>query len=145
MSSAVRRVVVTLSACALLGACQTINDLAGSGPDTPPPTVTDVPSAPPVAPAAPAGSAGQASLSGMKGEQLLSLWGEPTLRRKETGSELWTFGKPRSGCSLLVYLYPDSEGRMTVMRGEALPGGASDPAIDSCARANSLASIRPVS
>lgn len=145
MSSAVRRVAVTLSVCALLGACQTINDLSGSGSDTPAPAVTEVPTAPPPVPAAPASAGGQGSLSGLKGEQLLSLWGEPTLRRKETGSELWTYGKPRSSCSLLVYLYPDSEGRLTVMRGEALPGGASDPAIDSCARANDLASVKPVS
>lgn len=146
MSSVLRRVAATLCICTSLGACQTINELSGSGSDAPPPVTVDTPAPPVAAPIAPAGDAGRSgSLSGMNGDQLLSLWGEPTLRRKETGSELWTYGKPRSGCSLLVYLYPDSGGLLTVMRGEALPGGAGDAAIDSCARANDLSSVKPVS
>jgi len=148
MSSVLRRVAATFCICASLGACQTINDLSGSGSgtDAPSAVTVDTPTRPAAAPVAPASDAGRGgSLSGMNGDQLLSLWGEPTLRRKETGSELWTYGMPRSNCSLLVYLYPDSSGQLTVMRGEALPGGASDAAIDSCARANSLSSVKPVS
>lgn len=146
MSSVVRRVAATLCVCVALGGCQTINDISGSGSAAPPPPATvEVPSPPPTTTAGTANAGSQGSLSGMNGERLVALWGEPTLRRKETGSELWTYGKPRSSCSLLVYLYPDSDGRLTVMRGEALPGGAGDAAIDSCARANNLSSVKPVS
>jgi hypothetical protein len=94
-----------------------------------------------VAPALKPAERGQSAalLSGLDASQLLTLWGEPTVRRREAGAELWTYGKPRSGCTVLVYLYPDAGGTMAVARSEALPGGADRSAVATCARANALA------
>ena len=69
--------------------------------------------------------------------------GEPSLKRKDLGSELWQYaGK---GCTLLIYLYPSSGGGMTVSHAEAVPGGSDDAAIDACAKAAGKPSIKPVS
>jgi hypothetical protein len=75
----------------------------------------------------------------------MALWGEPVLRRKDIGSELWTYNKGGATCSVLLYLYPGSDGRMTVKRSEAVPGGSDESAIDACAKTNNLPSLKPVS
>ena len=62
-----------------------------------------------VTPAAPVGAT---SLTGQTAETLHALWGDPSLKRKDLGSELWQYsGK---GCTLLVYLYPASSGAMKI-------------------------------
>lgn len=133
------RVIGLFVACAALGGCQTLNDLTGR--TTPP---VSVPSPVPVTEAtrptpAPAPRAeGTAALAGLDAGRLLQQWGEPTVRRREAGAELWTYGKPRAGCTVLVYLYPDAGGAMTVLRSEALPGGTGPDAVMACARANAL-------
>jgi hypothetical protein len=139
---------VLLAATALLAGCQTVNSTWSSvtSPDTsqasrPAEPQTATPSAPQTAMVAPRGAPN--SLKGQTGEALQSLWGEPSLKRKDLGSELWQYaGK---GCTLLVYLYPASGGTLTVNHAEAVPGGADDAAIDACAKAAGKASIKPVS
>jgi hypothetical protein len=92
-------------------------------------------------PSAPSGA--PTSLKGQTGEALHALWGEPSLKRKDLGSELWQYaGK---GCTLLIYLYPASGGAMTVNHAEAVPGGTDDAAIDACAKAAGKPPIKPVS
>ena len=125
--------------CAVLGGCQTLNDLTG---ETGRRTTEGLPAALPPAPAqaavptppreAPAG------LAGLGSDRVIALWGEPTVRRREAGAELWTYGTPRAGCTVLVYFYPDAGGVMSVARTEALPGGTGAPAVAACARANAL-------
>lgn len=133
------QVMTTILMCAGLGACQTLGDLAGTSgvargeTRSVPASSTQTPA---VAPAQQGRSA--ALLSGLNTSQLLSLWGEPTVRRREAGAELWTYGKPRAGCTVLVYLYPDAGGAMAVVSSEALPGGTDAGAVANCARANGL-------
>jgi hypothetical protein len=81
----------------------------------------------------------------MDSERLIALWGEPNMKRKDIGSELWTYGKPNAKCSILVYVYPSKDGRKMVARGEATPGGPDENAVAACARANDLPSLKPVS
>ena len=134
------KVIATIVVCAGLGACQTLGDITGTSRDanaqTRPVPSSDAPAtilqtARKASPAAP--------LAGLDASQLLSLWGEPTVRRREAGAELWTYGKPRAGCTVLVYLYPGAGGAMTVARSEALPGGTDAGVVETCARANALA------
>ena len=129
-----------------LGACQTLSSLTGAAPTPPAPTAA-VPATPVAGPARPAPQGGVRAADGLQGldaARLLSLWGEPRLRRREEGAELWTWRVTGSGCTLLVYLYPGPDGGLAVMRGEALPGGADDGAIAACARANRLPALQPV-
>jgi hypothetical protein len=133
-----------LIATLLLAGCQTVNSTWGSisGPDAPkeqaPPPAAEP--APPVRTAmAPAPTT---SLRGQSGEALQGLWGEPSLRRKDLGSELWQYaGK---GCTLLIYLYP-TNGVLTVNHVEAVPGGQGDEAISACAKAAGKQPFKPAS
>jgi hypothetical protein len=133
------RVVGALVVCALVGGCQTLNEFTGR-------TTPALPEAAPAAAteprpeiAAPAPRTEEtSSLAGLDAARLLQIWGEPTVRRREAGAELWTYGKPRAGCTVLVYLYPGAGGAMTVTRSEALPGGTGSAAVSACARANAL-------
>ena len=138
-----------LAAVALAG-CQTVNstwssitssDSSSSGGK--PSEVQPAQTAPQVAmvtPTAPASAPG--TLKGKTSEALHALWGEPSLKRKDLGSELWQYaGK---GCTLLVYLYPSS-GAMTVSHAEAVPGGSDEAAIDACAKAAGKPPLKPVS
>jgi len=132
----------------LLAGCQTVNgawnsvtssDTTAKAPEPGPPPA---PSGSQTAMAAPAGAA-TASLNGQTGESLNALWGEPTLKRKDLGSELWQYaGK---GCTLLVYLYPANGGAMTVSHAEAVPGGSDEAAISACAKAAGKPPIKPIS
>ena len=135
-----RRVIAAIVLCAGLGACQTLGDLAGTSGAAARGTVP-VPASVALAPEAMPAERGRAAqlLSGLDVSQLLSLWGEPTVRRREAGAELWTYGKPRAGCTVLVYFYPDAGGTMKVTRSEALPGGTEAKTVANCARANALA------
>ena len=81
----------------------------------------------------------------MDSTRVLALWGEPTIRRKDIGSELWTYNKGNSKCAVLLYVYPAPDGSMSIARAEASPGGSSEDVVSACARRNSLPSLKPVS
>ena len=131
--------------------CQTMSDVASSvtgseraatpQPGANTPQVATAPSAP----SAPGPRAGAASggLSGMTADGLRGAWGEPTLKRAETGGELWQYGGP--DCAVLVYLYPGSGSAMTVSHAEAVPGGTDEAAIAACAKAAGKPSVKPTS
>lgn len=139
-------VVVLAGLCA--SGCQTLSSVTGlGGSDKPSPPPAPVVVEGPAAPAAPASTvaAKALTLKGMDSAAVMSLWGEPALRRKDIGSELWTYNKGGAPCSVLLYLYPDRDGRMLVKRSEAVPGGADDKAVDACAQSNNLPSLKPVS
>jgi len=135
------RVVGIFVACAALGGCQTLNEFTGRTTPAPPEAAPAAASQPlPESAAAQAPRATETpALAGLDAARLLQTWGEPTVRRREAGAELWTYGKPRAGCTVLVYLYPNASGAMTVTRSEALPGGTDTVAVQACARANALA------
>lgn len=144
------RHIALLVATAALAGCQTVNSTWSSITSQDAPASTQPaqeqppPSAPQTAmvtPSSPRGTPG--TLKGQTSEALQALWGEPSLKRKDLGSELWQYaGK---GCTLLIYLYPSSGGGMTVSHAEAVPGGSDDAAIDACAKAAGKPSIKPVS
>jgi len=131
-----------------LAGCQTVNNTwSNITSDSASTTTQQQPAtqaAPQTAMLPPATSTGATgSLKGQTGEAVQALWGEPSLRRKDLGSEMWQYaGK---GCTLLIYLYPSSGGTMTVSHAEAVPGGTDDAAIDACAKAAGKAPIKPVS
>ena len=133
----------------LLAGCQTVNGAWNSvtSADTTArpqePGLPAAPSGPQTAMGAPPAGAATASLNGQTSESLNALWGEPTLKRKDLGSELWQYaGK---GCTLLVYLYPANGGAMTVNHAEAVPGGSDEAAILACAKAAGKPPIKPIS
>jgi len=142
------KVAVLAVAAVALSACQTVNStwngITSSGAPSHEPSAAPAP--PPAAPpqtamATPTGPSG--SLSGQSGEALQALWGEPSLKRKDLGSELWQYaGK---GCTVLVYLYPSNSGVLTVNHAEAVPGGKSEEAIATCAKAAGKPPIKPTS
>jgi len=147
--------VVALAGLSVTG-CQTINSFTGIGGETPvSPTPVPVPVPvpapavvqPDTAPVAPAVAVAKepVTLKGMDSAAVMSLWGEPALRRKDIGSELWTYNKGGAACSVLLYLYPANDGRMTVKRSEAVPGGADERVVEACAKTNNLESLKPVS
>jgi hypothetical protein len=136
-------------AALLLAGCQTVNGAWSSVTSSDTTARPQEPGSPPnapqtamVAPTAPTGAT-STSLTGQTGESLHALWGEPTLKRKDLGSELWQYaGK---GCTLLVYLYPANGGAMTVNHAEAVPGGSDEAAISACAKAAGKPPIKPIS
>ena len=140
-----KQLVLLFAAVALAG-CQTVNSTWGSitsSSTTNEAQQPSPPTAPQMAMMPPATAPMPGSLKGQTGETLQAMWGEPSLKRKDLGSELWQYaGK---GCTLLVYLYPSSGGTMTVSHAEAVPGGTDEAAIDACAKAAGKASIKPVS
>ena len=134
-----------LIATVLLAGCQTVNNTWGSisgSPDAPkeqapPPAAEPKPATRTAMAPAPA-----TSLKGQSGEGLQALWGEPSLKRKDLGSELWQYsGK---GCSVLIYLYP-ANGVLTVNHVEAVPGGQGEDAIGACAKAIGKPPFKPTS
>jgi hypothetical protein len=140
------RKFVLVSAVALsLGACQTMSDLTG-GSDAPadePKTALPAPAAI-VPPPATASVPATGGLVGMTADALRGAWGEPVLKRNETGAELWQYGG-RGNCTLLVYLYANASNVMTVTHAEAVPGGSDEAALASCAKAAGKPSLKPVS
>lgn len=131
-------ICVAAVAAAMLGGCQTLNDVVGSSPSrAPAPAETTAPVAPSAVP--PAGAISTSGFAGLSAEGLRSAWGEPTLKRTETGAELWQYSGT-GGCTLLVYVYSGA-----VTHAEAVPGGASDAAVSACAKAAGKPSLRPVS
>jgi hypothetical protein len=140
-----QKFALLLAAVALAG-CQTVNTtwsgITSDTPSTASPAPPAAPSPPPqTAMATPSSPA--TSLSGQSGEALQALWGEPSLKRKDLGSEMWQYaGK---GCTVLVYLYPTSGGVLTVNHAEAVPGGKSEDAIATCAKAAGKPPIKPTS
>lgn len=140
---------VALLANSIAG-CQTINDVANSvtGPGSvnntqPEASAPDIVAAP-TGPAAtePRTAALSGGLAGMTADALRAAWGEPVLKRAESGSELWQYGGP--DCSLLLYLYPGVGSAMTVSHAEAVPGGADEAAISACAKAAGKPSLKPI-
>ena len=138
-----RKVSFVLVALAL-GGCQSLG--VGGSDDVPAPelTVTAPPpalTAPAVAPAPSANS----GLIGMTADALKSFWGEPSLRRKEAGAELWQYGGGGT-CALLVYLYANSASNvMTVTHAEAVPGGSDEATVATCAKAARMPPLKPIS
>jgi hypothetical protein len=140
-------IVAALIASSLAG-CQTIKDaVTGAESESDPQADVDAaqtsiaPSNPIVA--GPRATTVSGGLAGMTADGLRAAWGEPVLKRTETGSELWQYGGP--DCALLVYLYPGSGSAMTVSHAEAIPGGADESAIAACAKAAGKPSLKPVS
>ncbi len=136
-----------VAATLFLAGCQTVNGAWNSvtSSDTAAPGSPSPAAAPQTAMVAPTATTGAtpASLTGQTGESLHALWGEPTLKRKDLGSELWQYaGK---GCTLLVYLYPANGGALTVSHAEAVPGGPDEAAISTCAKAAGKPPIKPIS
>lgn len=129
----------TAIAAIVLSGCQTLNDVVGSSPAAPPaPAEAPTTVAPLMAPST-GGAISTSGLAGMSADGLRSAWGEPTLKRTETGAELWQYSGT-GGCTLLVYVYSGA-----VTHAEAVPGGASDTAVSACAKAAGKPSLRPVS
>lgn len=118
---------------------------SGEVSDEPGETLKPVLSAPPPAASAQAPSAASSGgLVGMTVETLRAAWGEPSLKRTETGAELWQYGG-QGNCTLLVYFYANAASVMTVTHAEAVPGGSDEAAIASCAKAAGKPSLKPVS
>lgn len=82
---------------------------------------------------------------GMSGETLRALWGEPSLKRTETGAEMWQYGGGGATCTLLVYLYPSAANTLAVTHAEAVPGGADEATIAACAKAAGKPPLKPIS
>lgn len=122
-----------------LSGCQTIGDITGGSSSSGP-----APAAATVAPSAPSSSGGSSAVAGISADRLRDLWGEPTLKRNETGAELWQYSGS-GNCTLLVYLYPGAGSTMTVTHAEALPGGAGEEAVNACARAAGKPPLKPIS
>lgn len=124
-----------------LAGCQTM----GLSSDTPREPVS-APVPPPVAtaPQAPTAPASSAGIVGMTSETLRAAWGEPSLKRTETGAEMWQYGG-RGNCTLLVYFYANASSVMTVTHAEAVPGGADEAALSNCAKAAGKPPLKPIS
>lgn len=139
--------LLTTAAIAISG-CQTMNSMTGgvfssSSPSreetsTPEPAPATVASTQPTAPIA-----AKNGFAGVTSDALRSAWGEPSLKRNESGAEMWQYAG--SSCTLLVYLYPGSGAGLTVSHAEAVPGGADDAAVSACAKASNKPSLKPVS
>lgn len=129
-----RLFVAAVTPALLLAGCRTLNDVVGSGSsrESAPPT-------PAIAPAPAGGPISTGGLRGMSADALRSAWGEPSLKRSETGAEMWQY-MGTGNCTLLVYVYSGA-----VTHAEAVPGGASDQAVEACARASGKPSLKPVS
>jgi len=125
-----------------LAGCQTIG-LTSSEPAEPASAI-----APPPAAAVPATETARGTASngvvGMTGEALRAAWGEPQLKRTETGAEMWQYGG-RGNCTLLVYVYANASNVMTVTHAEAVPGGSDEVALANCAKAAGMPPLKPVS
>lgn len=134
-----RRLAFVLPLLAIAG-CQTVG-LGGNEPSEPATLSAPPPVAPSAATNAPAASNG---LVGMTGDALRSAWGEPSLKRAETGAELWQYGG-QGNCTLLVYLYSNAPGVMTVTHAEAVPGGSNEAAVADCAKAAGKPPLKPIS
>lgn len=80
-----------------------------------------------------------AELRGASPERLIKLLGEPSLRRRDGGIEMWNYAAPE--CVLFFFLYPAEGGGLRVTHMEASPGGVTEAALSSCARA---AATRPI-
>lgn len=138
---------IALAAFSLAG-CQTVNSAldtigVGGAPSEPQQPMA----APPpsqlamVAPTRP--TAGSGLLAGQTADAMLSLWGEPTLRRKDVGAEMWQYTS--KSCTLMLYLYPNPSGAMTVSHAEAIPGGSDESALTACAKSSGRSSPKPIS
>ena len=124
-----------------LAGCQTMG-LSGDTPSEPA-AAASTPAPTAAAPAAPAATAASNGIVGMTGEALQAAWGEPSLKRTETGTEMWQYGG-RGNCTLLVYFYANASSVMTVKHAEAVPGGADEAAIANCAKAAGKPSLKPI-
>jgi hypothetical protein len=138
--------LVLALAAAMLAGCQTVNSTWSNITSSGAPSERQAP--PPAAPAPPpqtalaSPKAPTTALTGQSASALQAMWGEPSLKRKDLGSELWQYaGK---GCTMLVYLYPKG-GVLTVSHAEASPGGSGEAAIADCAKAAGKPPIRPTS
>ena len=125
-----------------LAGCQTMG-LSGSDAGEPVATVPAAPAAPaPAVNVAPAANSN--GIVGMSDDALRAAWGDPSLKRTETGAEMWQYGG-HGNCTLLVYFYRNSSNVMAVTRAEALPGGNDEAAVASCAKAAGKPPLKPIS
>jgi hypothetical protein len=128
----------------MLGGCQSLGMGGADDVPAPQPTVTAPPPAMTAPAVAPAPSA-NTGLIGMTADALKSFWGEPPLRRKEAGAEMWQYGGGGT-CTLLVYLYANSASNvMTVTHAEAMPGGSDDASIAACEKSARMPPLKPIS
>lgn len=135
-----RRLAFVLPLLAVAG-CQTIG-LSDGAPPSEPAVVTAPPAVAPSA--APAVAASSNGLVGMTGDALRAAWGEPSLKRNESGAEMWQYGG-HGNCTLLVYLYANASSVMAVTHAEAVPGGSGEAVVAECAKAAGKPSLKPVS
>lgn len=135
-----RFVLAAVAALSLVG-CQTVNDLTGgsSAPVEAPKTALPAPAPMPAAPVAPA-----TGMIGMTADALRAAWGDPSLKRNETGAELWQYGDG-GNCTLLVYLYANASNVMTVTYAEAVPGGSDEAVVAACAKTAGKPPLKPIS
>jgi hypothetical protein len=125
-----------------LAGCQTMG-LSGD-PQSEPAAAPPVSAPSAAAPVLPGAIVASNGIVGMTGDALRAAWGEPSLKRTETGTEMWQYGG-RGNCTLLVYFYANASNVMTVKHAEAVPGGADEAAVADCARAAGKPSLKPVS
>ena len=124
----------------LLAGCQTM------GLSSPEQAEAPVVTPPPVAAvsAAPAASIASNGIIGLTGDALRAAWGEPALKRTESGAEMWQYGG-QGNCTLLVYFYANASGAMAVTHAEAAPGGSGESAVAACAKAAGKPPLKPIS
>ena len=121
--------------------CQSSGEATDESGETARPVVT---APPPAAPTQAPALASTGGLVGMSVETLRAAWGEPSMKRTETGAELWQYGG-QGNCTLLVYFYANAASVMTVTHAEAVPGGSDEASIAACAKAAGKPSLKPVS
>ncbi|NOT40215.1 MAG: hypothetical protein HOP13_06965 [Alphaproteobacteria bacterium] len=134
-----RRLAVILPMLAIAG-CQTMG--LGGG-ETGEPAAVSVP-APTASPAPSIAPASNAGLAGMTSDALRAAWGEPSLKRAETGAEMWQYGG-QGTCTLLVYFYASASSVMTVTHAEAVPGGSDETVVANCAKSAGKPPLKPIS
>lgn len=134
-----RSLALILPMLAMAG-CQTMG-LGGGEPSEPAVVPAPAPTASPAPNTAPASNAG---LIGITGDALREAWGEPSLKRAETGAEMWQYGGQGS-CTLLIYLYANAASVMTVTHADAVPGGNDEAAVANCAKSAGKPPLKPIS
>lgn len=126
------RFVLTLAATAMLAACADTGGFGRPPAGTPAPRDNAI-----VRRTGPIPTLAQLqSADILKLEQYL---GTPEIRRRDMGTEMWTYAAPE--CALLLFLYPDANGVFHVAHVEASPGGAAGDGLARCIHA---AATRPL-
>jgi hypothetical protein len=101
------RVGLFLAGALVLSACQTIAPAQQEKPATKPPLTANL--APVDSPPKTMQPATPERLIGLGEDKVVALFGPPSLKRKETGAELWQFADP--ACVMDFYFYTDGEAK----------------------------------